>query len=355
MKKKATKGTIAFRIIYGILSGMLIIVIGFALYYLWHALGAYEKSQPEIAAKELIAEINRDKKSFLSKIDVKLNDFEDISDANEYFNSITKGKITYIRNGKESSEDKTVYNIKSENNIIAKVTVEPSDIELGYGFYKYAAGEICFGEVPTSSYSATVPSNAVLYCNGKEVSSKYVSETGTVYENTKNFLGYAENLPYNITYSIDGFINEPVFTAKDMLGNELKQENGKFVPAQVKNDELTQLALDYLTAYSKFIEGDGYLSTATSYLIPDTLLYNNLLNYQNRYHNYHTSYDFLDVDAEDPVFYNENAVTVRISYDHVLYGVQSTENGEHHALADYTVYIVKVNGQWKISEMILNG
>lgn len=358
MRKKTTKGTLAFRIIFGVFSALLIIFIALALYNLWNFLEAYEKSQPEIALNALIKQINRDKDSFFDNIKVNPNEFEDKSAAKIYLNELIKGKITYSRNGKESGEDTTVYDIKTDGKKIAGAIVRLSDKELGYGLYEYEVYDIEFVsvELPTSSYSVTAPNTATVMCNGKEIPVKYITEIGTAYDDTKNFLGYAEGLfPYNVTYTIDGFIGEPEFTAKDKYGNELSQADGRFSLAKTKNEELSNLAVEFSKAYSRYIMDDGKLEESAKYLAPDTNIYRNLADYNNYWCRTHYGYDFLDVNAEDPLFYTENAAVVHLTYDHVLYNVPDTENFEFHSAADFKIYLVKLDGNWKVVEMINGG
>lgn len=358
MRRKTTKGTIAFRIIFGVFSALLIVFIAFSLHILWNFLEAYEKSQPEIAVNALIKQINRDKSSFFDNININPNEFEDKSAAKIYLDELAKGKITYSRNGKESSEAATVYDIKTDGKKIAGAVVKLSDKSLGYGLYEYEVYDIEFVnvELPTVSYSVTAPNTAIVMCNGKEVPVKYITEIGTAYDDTKNFLGYAEGMfPYNVTYTIDGFIGEPEFTAKDKYGNELSQTDGKFSLAKIKNEELSNIALEFSKAYSRYIMDDGELDEAAKYLAPNTNIYRNLADYNNYWCRTHYGYDFLDVNAEDPLFYNENAAVIHLTYDHVLYNVPDSENFEFHSAADFKIYLVKLDGKWKVVEMINNG
>lgn len=355
MRKKATKGTIAFRITFMVFSCILIVFIAFALYYLWNFLAAYEQSQPELAADSLINQINKNKSSFFDKLNVSFNEFEDVNTAKSYFKELTKGEITYTRNGRESNETITVYNIKADGKTVATATVKKSNQDLGYGFYKYKVEDVKFGEVPTYSYSVTAPSNAVVMCNGKELSTEYITETGTVYEDTKNFLNYTEDFPYNVTYTVDGFIGTPEFTAKDIFGNELTQTDGIFTLEKTKNEELSNIALQFSKSYSRYIMDDGELYAVSEFLAPNTKIYENLSNYNNYWCRTHYGYDFLDINVEDPLFYNKNAAMVHLKYDHVLYNVPDTENNEFHSIADFNIYMVNLNGEWKVVEMVING
>lgn len=354
MSGKVTKGTVVFRIIYGALTAALIIFAALTLCYLWNFLAAYEQSQPEVAADALIKQINRDKSAFFDKLSVNLNEFEEADAAKSYFKELVKGKITYSRNGKESNETVTVYDLKADGKKIASATVKVSDNELGYGFCKYEVSDVKFGEVPTASYSVTAPNTAVVMCNGKVLSPKYITETGLVYEDTKNFGSFAENFPYNVTYSVEGFIAEPLFTAKDIFGNELTQTNGKFTLEKTKNEELSELALEFAKSYSRYIMDDGKLYTVAGFLAPNTKIYENLASYNNYWCRTHYGYDFLDVNVEDPLFYNEYAAVVHLTYDHVLYNVLDTDDNKFHSLADYNIYLVRISGEWKVVEMSMN-
>lgn len=358
MRKGTTKGTIIFRISFGVFSALLIAFIAFILYNLWNYLEIFEKSQPELAAEALVKQINKDKRSFFDNITVTPNEFEDKSAAEIYLNELIEGEITFSRNGKASSKETTVYDIKTDGKKIADASVKLSDKELGYGLYEYEVYDVKFIdiELPTDSYSVTAPNTAIVMCNGKEVPVKYITEIGTPYDDTKNFLGYAEGiLPYNVTYTISGFIGEPVFTAVDKYGNELPEADGKFVLAATKDEEVSNLALEFSKAYSRYITDDGELSDTVKYLAPNTQIYKNLADYNNSWSRTHSGYDFLDINAEEPLFYSENAAVVHLTYDHVLYNVPDAEDFEFHSAADFKIYLVKLDGKWKVVEMINNG
>lgn len=352
--KKNTKGTIIFRITYGVLTFIFAAVIAFVLFYLWNGLKAYEQSSPEIPMDKLISELTGDKSALINELGFKLNEFENITSVERYFEKLTEGDISYSRNGKESDDSKTVYNIKADEGVIAQAVVMASGKDLGYGFKEYELTDITFGDIPASEYSVTAPSNVILFCNGKEVSDKYVIETGTPYAETEHFKGLIEDPPCNFTYAINGFIEEPVFTAEDLLGHQLVLSEKKFSLASAEEGELSQLALDFSMAYSRYIVNDGKLSAVEEYLAPEMPIYNELYNYENFWHNWHTDYDFLDIETEPVLFYSNKAACVRVRYDHVLYGVNSAENGELHSPADYTIYMIRIGDSWRVTDLELN-
>lgn len=352
--KKNTKGTIIFRILYGVLTFSLAAAIVYVLIFLWNGLKAYEQSSPEIPMDKLIAELTYDKRSVINELGFKLNEFEDINSVERYFERLTEGDISYSRNGKESDDSKTVYNIRASGGVIAQAVVTASGKDLGYGFKEYELKDITFGDIPTSEYSVTAPSNTILFCNGKEVSDKYVIETGTPYAETEHFKGLIEAPPCNFTYSINGFIEEPAFTAEDLLGHQLVLSDKRFSLAEAEDGELSQLALDFSMAYSRYIVNDGKLSAVEEYLAPEMPIYDELNGYENFWHNWHTDYDFLDIETGTPLFYSDKAACVRVKYDHVLYGVNSSKNGELHSPADYTIYMVNMGSGWKVTDLELN-
>lgn len=354
MKKKTTKGTIVFRTVYGLLTLLGLCFVTAALFILWQALAAYEKSDPSIPMNRLMEEFDADRGSLLSRLNGECNEFEDESAIEDYFDRLTEGELSYSRNGKKSGGDKTVYNISAREGVIAEAEVVKSDKELGCGFYEYELSDVKFGDIPTFSRSVTAPSSAKVFCNGKEISPVYITETGTAYPEAKHFQGLIENVPCSVTYEIAGFINEPEFTAKDQSEHSLCLKDGVFSLAREENRELSQLALDFAESYSKYVVNDGRLSETASYLAPDMPLLAELEGYENFWHNWHTGYDFLDVEAEAPIFYSDKCVSVRVRYDHVLYGVNSADNGESHSPADYTVYMVALEGEWKVTDLVFN-
>lgn len=354
MMGKSRKGTIAFRVIYGLLTIAAIVIIAVVLKTLWDFLQVYEKCQPELAIKAYTKEMTSMDKLPEELENVKLNEYEDREALTKYIDSLMDGEIVYKRNGKESDGDTTVYDIKVNENVIARATVVPSPEDAGFGMHEYVVSDVRFGQVNLSSCTVTAPSNATVFFGDKAVDKKYITKKGTPYKDTEYFHGYFEGEIYDVTYKVDGFLYQPEITVKDSFGNELEMKDGKYVLSAHENNELTRFALEFAQNYSKFVVNDGYLSTVTEYLAPDMPLLEELQTFENTWHNYHTDYDFIDVDAGEPLFYNENCAAVKISYDHVLYGVQSSENGELHSKADYTVYLVNTDGNWLVTDLRLN-
>ncbi len=347
---KATKGTIAFRIIYILLTLAAVGIVIYVLTVLWSFLEVYERCQPENAIIEYVRTFSTVPDG---AINVTFNEFEDESVLDSYINEMMNGEASYSRNGKESSAEKTVYDITINDKTVARATVTPCEEEAGFGMHEYEVSGVQFGKVRVSSYSVTIPSNAVLYFGNKKVDEKYITSKGEPYPETENFQGYFEGKICDVTYTVDGFIAPPEVTVKDAYGNTLKKDGDKYVMSHTKNEELSQLALDFSKAYSEYILGDGTFYNVANYLAPDMPLYTELYFFENQWHNYHTDYDFLDIEMGDPLFYSDTCASVRIKYDHVLYGVQ-TDNGERHSAADYTVYLVNIDGAWKVTTLQLN-
>lgn len=355
-KAKTKSGTIVFRIIYAVLTFALIGIVCCVLWHLWHYLDAFEKCQPEIPIKAAVEQMQKNKDFFIDRVDFSPNEFEEKSFVEDYYKELTNGSITYSRNGKESDEGKTVYTIKCGGKNISNIAVEAVGRDLGYGFLEYEITDVQLGKVITNTYSVTAPDNAVVYCNGKIISESYITEKGPIYDEIKFFHNLEKDFPCDVVYTIDGFIKEPVFTAVDETGNQLELKDGKFHIANIKNDLTSRTALDFAQAYSKYIVHDGTFDEAASFIYPNMKLYNDLYNFKNNWAYSHWGYEFKDITIYDTVFYTKNAVSVRVSYSHFLYGVPLaiSSNGEFCSAADYTVYLAKDNGEWKVTDLIIN-
>lgn len=354
MMKKNTKGTVVFRAVYLTLTFLTAGLIITALYLLWNGLSAYEKSDPELPVNALMEELNKNKSAFVKNLNASTNKFEDKAVLDTYLDALTAGELSYVRNGKKSTDDKVVYSIKAGEGVIAEAEVVKSNNALGYGFYEYELKGVTFGEVPTHGYTVTAPDSVRVYCNGIMVSNDYITETGEVYPESEHFQDLLSAPPRDVTYTVGGFIGEAEFTAYDGAGNLLKLKDGRFSLAQFANEKLSQLALDFSEAYSRYVVNDGGLGAVADYLAPNTSFYSELEGYENFWHNWHSDYDFIGVKVGDPIFYDENCASVKVEYDHVLYGVSSSENGEVHSKADYTVYLVNMDGIWKVIDLSFN-
>lgn len=351
---RGEKGTLIFRAVYGAFTVLAILIVAVLLVQLWKFLEVYEKSRPEIVAEDFVQELEKDKTALLEAADVELNEFEDESVLVKYYTALTNGEISFNRNGRKSDEEKTVYNLIINGEVIAELTVAQSDRLLGYGMYEYEVSGINCRDVIQKSFDVTAPSNADVYINDKLVSGKYITQTSEPYNDTKNFHGLIDGEIYDVTYKVGGFINQPEIKVIDRAGNALVTENGKYIPAQVNNSELSQTALNFSQAYSRYIVNDGKLNEAAAYLAPNMPIYDELYGFENTWHNWHSGYDFLDVQVDSAVLYTPDCAAVRVRYDHVLYGVSNTESGELHSPADYTIYLVNIEGQWKVTELKFN-
>lgn len=354
MIKKSTKGTLVFRAVYFTMTFLTAGLIITALYLLWNGLSAYEKSDPELPMTVLMEELEKNRSAFVKNLNTSTNEFESKDVLDAYLDSLTAGGLSYVRNGKKSTDDNIVYSIKAREGIIAEAEVVKSDKELGYGFYEYELKGVTFGEVPTHGYTVTAPDSARVYCNGLMVSSDYITETGEIYPESEHFHGLLSAPPRDVTYTVAGFVSDAEFTAYDGAGNLLELKDGLFSPAQFADEKLSRLALEFSEAYSRYVVNDGSLSSVADYLAPDMPFYSELEGYENFWHNWHSDYDFIGVEVGDPIFYDEKCASVTVKYDHVLYGVNSSENGEVHSKADYTVYLANMNGIWKVVDLTFN-
>lgn len=353
-ERRADKGTVIFRCIFIGITVILLAAVAFALKTLWDFLALYEVCRPDTAITEYAARLDADRSMIGDKVVFELNEFETEADLKKLVDKELDGELTYVRNGRDSTLEKTVYSIKVNGNIVASVDVVPTDEELRFDLKNYEVSDMRVFKVTSGSYEATVPSSAVLYCNGRAVDKKYITETKPAYPETKNFYGYFDGELSMVTYKIDGFLTEPVFTAKDLFGEELPMESGKFVLKTTKNEELSQLALSFSETYSKYVVTDAMLRDATAFLTPDAPLRSKLSHFSNYWHNRHTGYDFQNVEVGEPMFYSDKCASVHITYEHVLYGVDNDTDGEPHFASDHTVYLVKTDGEWKVTELEIN-
>lgn len=346
-----TKGTIAFRAIYISLTALLAIAIAVGLFILYSFLSDYEKTLPEKSVDEIITRLNSgDYSDITATAEFQSNGFEDENVYNEYCNGLFNGDYTYSRISKESSEVLQTYKIKSGKNEIARVVLKQTGGKSSFGFPLYSISSVTSGEVKTKTVTVTAPSCASVYLNGICVDTAYITSKSEPDKSLDNFLEYLDMKPYNVTYTVDGFLNEPVITAKDFMGNELQLgENNTFSLATTKDDELSQYALDFSLTYSKFISNDGTKAAVIEQLTDNNPMIPDIEDFENNYYAWHTDYAFADEKASEPTFYSENCATVRVTYNHII---ESTETFTFPA--DNTIYLVKINGEWRVSQLIMN-
>ncbi|MCL2121830.1 MAG: hypothetical protein FWH28_06225 [Clostridiales bacterium] len=245
--------------IYGIIVGVLIVVIGGSLGYLWQNLVLYEKSVPAYALEQyqyplvqgglpklLVYEAARPAK------------YETALERDAFIRELlTEGEWRYSRQAGESDEEKAVYLFEAGNTPLAAVTLER--IHTGrFGHWEAVLEESrlpIFGDI-----WVTAPSATAILVNGMEVFAEdRLTEDmllAASHQPPPGVGGQAEEVLYYLT----GLYRKPEITASDATGNALDvvwQEDDGGTLVRITRFAQTEAPAIDLPAAAPAPEGEG--------------------------------------------------------------------------------------------------
>lgn len=328
-----------------------IAAIAAGLYVFWNFLADYEKTRPVNIIEDFVENIrNGDDALLLESVSFTPTEFEQADVYAEQYKEKLKGELAFYAMPDKSTDENPVYKIKADNKQIAVVTLAQTGEKSSFGFPGYRVDKIeTLAAQPLPDVQIIAPDNSVVYVNGVAVSDGYAVSEAEITQ-SQFFHGYIDKAPVMVTYKIGGLLTEPEITAEAFDGTALERgDNNVFGLKPEKNSELSDMALEFSLNYSRYIANDGYFNTIGK-MIPEELpLYDKLYHYEENCYAWHSDYDFTDTVAYDPVFYNENCFSCRVTYNHVIV---STETFTFPA--DNTVYFVNTASGWKVTDIIMN-
>lgn len=354
-RKRKSKGTIVFRVIFLTMLAASLAAVLFGLKVLWSFLEDYEQSLPEKAAENVISELRQGNiEALYQSAGFIPNEYEDDSAAREYVSSLLDGELSCSRNIKESSGGGLVYNIKCDGRTVCQLSLIKTGEKTEYGFELYEPGEFSEISVPTKDITVTVPDSAQLYIRGKRVAQEPVSSEEI--PECEHFRGYIDKEVSIAHYKIEGFTELPEVSAVLSDNSELKcTRNGNeynFSPESSDiPQELSELAVNASETYSKFISADAPFSAVAAFVPEDVPFYENIRDYESNFYTPHSDYDFLDVKVCEFQRYTESCAAVRVTYIQRIY---AGWYGDFDFPTDNTVYLAEYGGKWLVTDIVMN-
>lgn len=349
--KKATKGTIVFRAVYFSLLAAALAAITAGLIYLWQFLADYEATLPEKLADEFVWRLNS---GIYSDIYDNVRFEETIFESREAVETVLKerleGEFSYSKLQRESTEEEQVYKIKCGGEQVAVLILGHSGEVSPFGFPVYEQKTVETFEISPRSVTVTALNSYEVFVNGTKLDDSFIVKQSEPVEQAGFFHGYLEDVPYYVTYTVEGLLLEPETEVFDSDGTLLSADESGVYGFREKNDqELIQMGLDFSKLYTEYIANDVSFNTVSAYIPEHLPLYEDLYYYEGNFYSWHSGYEFTDEWAGELYFYGENCISVRSKYNHTIYYTE-----EKTFPIDNTVYFAKADGEWKVTDVVMN-
>lgn len=163
--------------------------------------------------------------------------------------------------------------------------------------------------------------NSKLYLNGIEVTDKYILSREPI--EAAAYLPEEVKAPEWVTYEIPNLTSVPEARIIDRNGNAptLSEKDGIFCEDIVYDEPETALT-EYLVKaakqYAKCMQNDASKASVLQYFEKGTDLYNSIRTADNMFVWSHSGYEFKDEKVSEFFRYDENTVSVRIAFTHIL-------------------------------------
>lgn len=327
----------------------------------------YEDSQPEYVLETVVADFESgaalDKLTFSGA----LTRFEADEIYKELFVAGVKGKtFTYEKSNLSYDANKPLYKIYADDELVAKVTLNLVSSESLMFILTAQNWEVESIEpvyvLGDKSVTIVAPDTYSVFINNIKADSREYTGKEWEIEQFKYCKDYA-TVPKLVEYSASGFINEPVVSIYDNLGNpvsfEMKNNTARvdeFFETEIPEDIKTmviQNAKDYSNFFSRDIEGcrnstapiagmfpadSYYLTLAENYRLNDMWMYSA-----------HNAPEFANESATEYYVYTPELFSVYVYFEK---NMVLTSNGQDRCdIMHTTFYYALIDGEWKIVDM----
>ncbi len=338
MKKRIS----LFYIIY--FSLILLFAVSLTVFLIWlnSWVSDYNKTLPETVSENFFDSTFKslDTDKIISMSETRTSEFETEKELKEYLEERFKEPLSYTS---VSTNDENVkkYIVKSGEDKVASFELTREENE------DWTPAKIILHAATGECVSVKILSNSTLFINGKEVSSDYIVST----EPHQN----AEYLPEGINaltwtlYTVEGLFGEAEIKVLDRNGNSpaLIKTGNSFEENIIwdNEEELANRLLEAARQYAMCMQNDAKKSTLDPYFEKGTDLYKRIQSVQTSFVWDHNGYEFEDEKVSEFYRYDENTVSARISFVHVLkmYGREDYRN-----FTDITFFARAENGEYMI-------
>ena len=331
-KRRRSSGRFALgMIIYAL---VFIVFLSIGLRVFWGYIDGFEKSQPSHAIDRYIqsfdsGHIRALSADFVSTLDHRLQSEEESYSVIE---ELFKGKLRYSKNSVESTDDRLVFAILSENRMLGTMALNRSG-EGADTVWTVSDEKFDFSDLPNSA-EFLAPAEWQLSCNGNPLGEEYVTERGIRYPSMEEAYNYGFSLPTLVRYEIGNYIGNVAIAARDGDGNDAQLHDdpaGYTLSDRCTEEQRTRMddfTRRFLPLYIAFMSNSNHnaydnYARVSPYLLPGSDLESRFYNAIAGQEWSHSLGDVLHDVVVNGVFELENG---RFLID-VDYMVDTTANG----------------------------
>lgn len=339
-----------YKIYYCALTAFLLLLIIFAIVF-YNFIASYNEGIHETVSKNFFEDVflAKDINKILEVSGIQSSKFESTDDVKSFISKYLDGNLSYTYvTSNEESDNSRKYIVKSVDYKIATFSLSQDEKN------DYYPSSLTLHLPKTFETEVQILSDSTLYINGVRADKDYIYVT---YPH-KNAEYLPENVPYPIwaKYKITGLTKRPEIVVKDRNGNTpvLTETDGIFCENILPDPEEKEVVERLVTAakeYAKCMQFDAPKNKVLPYFEKGTPLYEDIKTVENMFVWDHAGYSFEDEEVSDFMRYDENTVSVRVAFTHILkkYGRE-----DYKDRTDITYFAKKIDGKYLIYDRYNN-
>lgn len=357
-----------YKIFFSVLAALLALLV-IACFVLWSALATYEKTRPEVVAKDVFDKYftTKSMSALITDTGLKFTENDKVLIENAAQEAINTDSLKFF--GVTSANDNEYkYAVVSNDKIIAYFTVTDSGEKEKFGMDKKKLSNVEFVFAKQPDIKVEIPQGYSLYVNDNLIPSEKITNSGI---ETISCTYVPEGTQGTLLdeYTVTDLYSEPVIKVVSANGNECavhySTEKEAYVASAENNETLMAAYSDFVIEaarqYSIFVSYDyrnaagGLVSNVrytnlNKYFDTNGMAYKKLQNTQVNFNLIHPTFIISDEVARDFVAYSDDVFSCNVSlvYTTKRNGKTNVEN------IDLIFFLHKVNGKYMIYESITN-
>ena len=182
---------------------------------------------------------------FVSTLDHRVKSEED---SYAVIEGLFAGQLHYAKIGRESTEERQVYSIRSDDRTLGTMALESGEKLNGITQWNVTDEQFEFSDL-LESCELLVPAEWQVSCGGAVLDESYITETGIRYPSMEEAYNYGFSLPTLVRYRIGNYIGDLTLSVVDAEGNETTAKDDP--SAYTLGDRCTQNERDRFEDFTK--------------------------------------------------------------------------------------------------------
>jgi len=340
------------------------VALGVWLYVLRGWLGDYEAAQPKYVAEETY-------KSYFEKFDATayvdmclkegsvLETKENIA---AYLEGVTKDKKITYKKVSSGMDDVYKYIVLAGDDEVKFASFTLTEDKNATGKFKqYKAEGFEVYTDSTNKFTVEAPKGYTVKVNGVALTDKNITEND-ISTPSCDYMPEGVSGLYYTKYLVSGLLCEPtveIANAEGTLAAVEKIGDKSFKASPVYDAaleaEYKEWILEGVEKYAKYNQYDSKVNAVgfnqvAPYFDSTSELYESIRTVENMFVIHYDKYEFVDMKASEFVKYDDNTFSCRVQYTQNLYKGTTL----YDDFVDQTLYLRKVEGEFKIYEMQVN-